>query len=248
MAEHKTAKKLDLADSLTRERIALILQKRKDGGKLSKTEIKELGDYERRVSFSTMESCLRDMPQCEVERVFGVSRKTLREWEMAGMPRKANGNYDWIACSTWQRDLWSRRREAMADGDDLMLRPGVHGKYTPAQLRYQDAKAGLAELELEQRKGRLVDIGLLEAGLTYYVTALRETGDRLRRKYDNEAGEILNEGMDRADAAIPSILAAAEQRLYGPDLGDKPEDKKPKRRTKANEKSKKKTPKRKATA
>lgn len=89
------------------------------------------------------------------------------------------------------------------DGDPLMT-----GSDSPNLERYRLGKAQMIELDLAERQKILVRADVLDRALRPAITAMRQTGDRLVRKFGNEAGEIFNEGVSEFEAAALQYFAS----------------------------------------
>jgi hypothetical protein len=62
--------------------------------------------------------------------------------------------------------------------------------------RFREAKANLAELDLQERKGELVPRDEIREGLGRFAARIRGAGDLLERQFGPEAAEILREALD----------------------------------------------------
>jgi hypothetical protein len=72
---------------------------------------------------------------------------------------------------------------------------------SPSLERLRSAKASMAELDLAERKLELVNVEAVRTALAHGITAMRSTGEILVRKFNNEAGEIFNDGVEAFAAA-----------------------------------------------
>lgn len=81
----------------------------------------------------------------------GCQPKVLLEWEAAGMPRLPDGRYEPGAALRWVKARWLEERR------------GSHSKRTEAQERKDRAVAALKEMELAQRRGELIPVGLVKS-------------------------------------------------------------------------------------
>ena len=87
--------------------------------------------------------------------MMGVSTKTLGEWERAGCPKEKRGWYDLAAVISWKRE----QKTPAANGTR-------EARKTEADIRYKAAKAAIAEQDLKVRTGKLIEISVVEEGLT----------------------------------------------------------------------------------
>lgn len=78
-----------------------------------------------------------------VAQAFDVSARTVSNWLEAGCPRKPNGRYCLKDVIQWKIDE---------------LEAEVANVDSPALERYRTARAELAELELEERRGQLAPV------------------------------------------------------------------------------------------
>lgn len=77
--------------------------------------------------------------------------------------------------------------------------PLLVGSDSPQLERYRAAKAGLAELDLEQRKKTHVDAHELHDGFMAIAGIVRRSaGDTLLARFGNDATEILNDAIEEA--------------------------------------------------
>ena len=71
---------------------------------------------------------------------------------------------------------------------------------SPALERYRLARAKLSELELAERESRLVNAeALVRTWLGPSAALMRECGHQLRRRYGNEAGDMLDETLSEIE-------------------------------------------------
>lgn len=102
--------------ALEKRRLAEILQKVKAGGRLSGSELASLKKYEAERNEEQMTQVLSRVPQQVLLRLLGdLPRKTLLEWEAAGLPCIQDGRskfYDLFVVLPWVRNRVSRRDDA----------------------------------------------------------------------------------------------------------------------------------------
>lgn len=89
-------------------------------------------------------------------------------------------------------DLEAARRDAAGGDLDAAL---LAGERTPALERLQTARAGIAELDLAQKRGDLVDRRDFQALLQRVAHIMRGCGDALQRAYGADAQNVLDEGI-----------------------------------------------------
>ncbi len=136
--------------------------------------------------------------QSEVAKAFGVERSTVGTWITKGMPGR-RGAFDLVAIAKWYR-VDGPGADRVADVDPL-LAAGA----SPALERYRLAKAQLAELDLAQRKGQLVDVAILKNTLGRWAAIWRRVGERMGKRYGTDGTEIFNEALDSCRVVIREI-------------------------------------------
>lgn len=94
-----------------------------------------------------------------------------------------------------QREL-ARQREAMGQGDDDPML--YQGGESPNLERLRAAKAKLAEMDLEERRGTHADLAELHQSLLRFGGQIRRAGEILQRRYGPEATDVLNEAIETA--------------------------------------------------
>ena len=80
---------------------------------------------------------------------------------------------------------------------------------SPELERYRKARASLAELELESRKGALLDRRVVHEGLSAIAGIYRRAGARLRHEFGDAAYQIVEECWDDATRKIESMFGDA---------------------------------------
>ena len=118
----------------------------------------------------------------EVAAHFGVSERTVRAWLSTDCPG-SHGDYRLDAIAAW--------REARHQPDPMLA-----GPTSPMMERYRGARAKLAELELAQRQGRLVDQAEAMTCWTILARRLRQAGAGLQKAFGPAAAKILNEAIE----------------------------------------------------
>ena len=96
--------------------------------------------------------------------------------------------------------------------------PLLTGGPSEALERYRTARAALAELDVKEREGQLVPVGVYVPAMTHLAGILRRAGHRLVREFGNGAGEILNEAIDEFERQAPELLERAERQRFGEEL------------------------------
>ncbi len=165
------------------------------------------------------------LTQSQVGRAVGIGQRELQRRWLSVVPIDAvvgsgtRKRYTLDAIAAIVDGLRKREAEmgaAASDGD-----PDLFGEDSPALERYRTARAQLAELDLEVRRAKLLDREQLESHWNAGAVALRNAGERLQRRYGDEAVEIYNEGMADFARAVTEAIHAGHDRESTRDL---PED------------------------
>ena len=85
------------------------------------------------------------------------------------------------------------------ESDDAMLAAGVD---SPALERYRMARAQLAERDLAERDANLLQADACGDLMRRGINAMRGAGEKLTRRFGNDAGTIYNEAIDEFVAAV----------------------------------------------
>ena len=121
------------------------------------------------------------------------------------------------------REQLRAARAGQAIPDDAALWDSGDGQPpSPALERYRAARADHAELDLEQRRGDLVDRREFQALLLRTSHILRGLGESLQRQYGPDAQGLLDESIDDVEREVQRHFAQYEQE--GDDAGVPPED------------------------
>lgn len=125
---------------------------------------------------------------------FRASLHTVHSWALQGMPG-SKGSYDLDAICEWLYTDGPRapKQHAALDTDDPMLAGGD----SPQLERYRAAKAALAELELEERKGSLLSRDKALTAYSRLSPILLRLGESLGKMFGARATEEVNEAVDK---------------------------------------------------
>jgi phage terminase Nu1 subunit (DNA packaging protein) len=127
---------------------------------------------------------------------FGVKIDSVKRWAAAGMPAK-RAPYRLDRIAQWLRKAgpWRDPLGRNVNDADLMLT----GPKTPELERYRRIKADREELELQIRRGEVVDRQAVHDYLVHEVGPRhRKAMEQLRAKYGSEAVEICKRAFDEA--------------------------------------------------
>jgi phage terminase Nu1 subunit (DNA packaging protein) len=125
---------------------------------------------------------MRIIGQTEIAELFGVSARTITEWQAAGMPVAVlggpgvSGEYDGPACIRWLVEREVRKVQGESPKDRL------------ARLQGDEL-----EMDLAERRGRLVEAGAVEPMMRAAIVSARE---RIRNEPARIAAAL--EGKDKA--------------------------------------------------
>ena len=128
----------------------------------------------------------------EVGRFFDVKQTTVKGWRAAGMPGE-DRKYPLDKIAQWLRASgpWRPTRKAAAD-PDLVEDASPD---SPELERYRGYRADLAEMERDERRGKLLSTERARE-LAYSVGDLwRSIRRRLVKRFGRGAGELVDEGL-----------------------------------------------------
>ena len=141
--------------------------------------------------------------QGEVAQFFGVSVDTVKNWSKQGMPGSTrNWRLDLIA--QWLRNDGPWQRWEKDSGDPLL----DSGGDSDALERYRLAKAKHAELDFEHRKGELIEREKARDIFSRWAVVIRRMGEKLAKRYGNDAAETVNETLEECAAIVQGGLGS----------------------------------------
>lgn len=205
---HTPGRQLTDAERLD-ERLAVeALAKRRDGRSLNREDQAALKRAQKRREEELRWRYYASIPQKHWVQMSGRQPKVLLEQAVRyGLPldgrtidlrRLARGLHDFLASIASQYD---RLKQV---GDELLA-----GAVSPSQERYRAARAGLAELELQERLRHLVQVGVIERTFDSFASILRRAAERLEVQFGKEARAVLDQAMDESERIIERQLAQA---------------------------------------
>lgn len=144
----------------------------------------------------------------EIAHIYAVSGQTVKQWRADGMPGKP-GKYVLNTVSNWLRTdgpwkPYTRASAAASTTEDPLLADGD----SPALERYRLAKAKHAELDLEQRKGDLIDKEKCRDVLGRWGAIIRKMGDRVSKRFGTEANQMIRESLDECESIVRGLQDA----------------------------------------
>lgn len=93
------------------------------------------------------------------------------------------------------RGPWRQHHRPDSESDDPLLSSGD----SPGLERYRQAKASLAELELEERRGVLVRVDKVRDILGRWASLIRRLGEHLLKRFGADALQSLRETLEQCD-------------------------------------------------
>lgn len=137
--------------------------------------------------------------QLEVAEFFGVSIDTVKSWTRKNMPGAPKA-YRLDKIAQWLRTEGPGSSRIQAS-DDPLLGEGE----SPALERYRLAKAQHAELDLEERRGNLIDKSKCRDVLSMWAGVIRKLGESIGRRFGVEAHREINDALDECASIVRSM-------------------------------------------
>ena len=154
--------------------------------------------------------------QSEVAEFFGVSINTVQNWCAAKCPG-VPGNYPLSEIAKWLRTTGPWRKNIKPEViDDPLLTEGD----SPGLERYRQAKASLAEIELEKMRGNVLPLETVRENLARWASLIRRMGETLGKRHGPEAARVVNETLEECGRII-----AIEELTDDPGPAANPDDK-----------------------
>ena len=138
--------------------------------------------------------------QGEVAEFFGVSVDTVKNWAKQKMPGRPRA-YRLDQIAIWLRTEGPGSKALRSASDDPLLAEGD----SPALERYRLAKAKHAELDLEQRRGELIDLAKCRDLFGRWGSVIRKMGDRVSKRFGVEANQMVAEAIDECDSIVRGL-------------------------------------------
>lgn len=151
--------------------------------------------------------------------IMHVSPKTVGTWEQQGCPKEKRGWYDIKAVIGWRGRLIG-----VQGGEDSSV-----AKKLTADTRLKEAKAKMAELELQQKSGELVPLALVEQVVGEKFADIRTSmlsiGDLIMAEMYSQYPELAQQARRVIDGhirkALETIADTGEFRYYAGRRTDK---------------------------
>ncbi|WP_298860940.1 hypothetical protein [uncultured Gimesia sp.] len=137
--------------------------------------------------------------QKELADSIGIGERTFAAWLKEGCPGEPK-NYvirdvvEWAKVNKW----FPSSDPMLAGGDSDNLE------------RYRGVKADLAEIDLQERKGVLIDPDKVRDVYVQSLRFIRDAAEQIDRQFGNEAFLIISEAWDRAEKYTIEELADDE--------------------------------------
>lgn len=96
-----------------------------------------------------------------------------------------------------------------ADAEEAAIFAGVR-ESDEALIRFRNARADLAEVELGRRRRELLDRADLRNSLGLMAAAIRRAGDALQRTFGPDAHRVLEDAIDECEQAIDGMLGGGD--------------------------------------
>lgn len=140
--------------------------------------------------------------QADVADFCGVSIDTVKSWAKRGMPGKPP-RYDLQTIVQWLRKdgPWQPRGPQLREliGDESLLDGAAD---SPALEKLRAAKAALAELDLQERRGSLVSVERSkEIGLRW-AALIKRLGERLGKRWGRDATTAVNDTLEECQRVL----------------------------------------------
>ena len=136
---------------------------------------------------------------------FKISPQAFTQWISKGAPSVKKGDSvrnPWLFCWPCVR-AW--RKGKAEEKEDSSTTPGKEGDYWKEKIRHERAKASLAEIELAEKRGQLVNASALQKTLERVFSVIKKN---LTAMPDKLAPRLL--GL----ASVLEIKIALEQEIY----------------------------------
>lgn len=144
--------------------------------------------------------------QNDVADFCGVSIDTVKGWAKQGMPG-VPGAYDLSTIVRWLRSSGPWRQYVRPEVDD----PDLYGNVdSPGLERYRLAKAAIAELDLEERKGELLSREKARSALIRWAAVFRRLGDRMGKRFGAAAGRSVNDALSECQHIVDHEFSGNE--------------------------------------
>lgn len=140
-----------------------------------------------------------------------------RRGDLPAACQNPDGTYDARELIRWHASQTSEPLGDLGDGDPLL----AFGE-SPALERYRLARAEMVELDLEERRGFLIPRDRVRLTLLRWASILRAVGDRLGKKFGNDAIDTINEALDDCARVVADEFGNGDSHDDSADADDRP--------------------------
>lgn len=200
----KSSKKLSQADQIDRDLAREAIKKRQSGETPSPREAAALRKIERASEEERRWEYYRTIPQKHWKEMSGRQTKILQEQaELHGIPF-AGKTIDLPTVVKAIHDFFARNKFKLASNgvDDPLLAGGN----SPALEEYRRYRAGQEKIKLSEMEKNFVEKSELHSALLPVFLDIRRAQENLQLKFGNEAGAIIGDVLDDAQAKFSKIL------------------------------------------
>lgn len=136
----------------------------------------------------------------ELARLCRVHRSTVQSWMRdPAFPQKQADGFDLFEVGQWKgaRDETQKQaeRQPKAKAFPQDADPLLSGYDSPGLERYRLAKAGIAELDLRERQGELMNVAEVREFLDSFADILRRASEQLQRQFGRDALLIVTQAI-----------------------------------------------------
>ncbi len=195
-------------ERITKELAASGLKKRQAGGTPTAREQAAIRKLERQREEEQRWQYYRTVPKKHWNAMSGRANQVLKKQvETHGIPLEG-ATIDLTKVVRWLHDfLAANRIKLMRDEDEDAALMAGEG---PAIERWRLAKAQIAEIELEEKRKRLLPLDEIHRGLARSASIMRRAGERLERLFGPDARKLFDEAIDNAIRVAESGLGEAD--------------------------------------
>jgi len=190
-SKDKPDKPQSAADAIEKETIAELIAKHRAGKKLGRGDVARIRQYERERREEQLDAHLMALPRVTLARLLDTNERMINKWLDVGMPRNTDKGrtYNWFNVLPWIKARWLGKN---IDEDG----PPQTKKGADADERYRLAKAKLAEHQLAEKEGQIVQVELLRRQWESGIDVVRRAGENLGRRFGPEAQDMFNEALE----------------------------------------------------
>lgn len=167
------------------------LRKREAGESLTTVETRAIRAWDKREQARYVDLWLRKCPLVEFRNLAGLTRPQCDRLSLQRGLRLSGAHLDLTA-------LLPSLFEAMLESDDVEAAAGD----SPALERLRGYKADMAELELAQKRGRLVDVMEIREKLSAIAAIIRGSGEAMERAGGPAVGAAFSAMIDEVEDAV----------------------------------------------